>query len=160
MRYVAFVVGLLGVLSSGYLAYNWTTDVLKNKDQVEKSREELNKTREAVEKSGNLDLKLDLAKADLLYAEFSARSKAWPFVIGSVVLGILGCFLVLKGRGLIAALLMFVAFILPAIFHILALIFTGLFLLGAILCLSVRRKVPVPIPAPAPAPVRAPVARR
>jgi hypothetical protein len=150
MRYAAFIVGILALLATSFLAYRWTTDVLQNKDAMEKQKATIDLMRPIVEKSADLKGTMELATFDLAYAEFTARSKAWPFLVGSVVLGLLGCILVLTGRGMIAALLMFLAVILPAIFHVATLIFTGLFVIAAILSLFVRRKSPAPAPAPVP----------
>src|SRR6516162_10945816 len=107
MRYAAFIVGILALLATSFLAYRWTTDVLQNKDTVEKQKATIDQMRPIIEKTGDLKGSVELAAFDLTYAEFTARSKAWPFLLGSVVLGLLGCILVLTGRGMIAALLMF-----------------------------------------------------
>jgi hypothetical protein len=127
MRWTVFILGILGVLSSGFLSYRWATDVLANRDKIEEIR--------PLVKSGIAGEK---AKTDL--EEFDRRSRAYLFVIGSTCLGAIGAGLALKRLRLAAGVLFLVAFFLPVATNPAALIFTSPFVLAGPLAFLIRSR--------------------
>jgi hypothetical protein len=126
MRYAVFLFAILGAGATGFFGYRWfqeTTDP-EGMQKVEAAALELAFSGEE-------------AKAKDLVPEFERRSRTWPFLLAAAPAAIAAGIVVMMRWGIIAAPLLLLAVVLPAIFNLSSLIFTSPLLLGGLLALFV-----------------------
>jgi len=121
MRIAGLILGILGGLAAGLLGMKWLSDANQLKELADFVRQTGGDT-------GDLDKLVTAAYV----------------LIGAMVLGIVGGVLAFMGKGKIAAVLMLVAGILPAIFEPKALVFTFILLIGAVVSFFAKPKVVAP----------------
>ena len=109
MRITGLILGILGGLLAGCLAWKWLDDVSHQKAMLEHART------------------LGVNLKDLDHIVTTAH-----VLLGSMVAGIVGGIMAMMGRGKIAALLMLAGVIVPAVMMPKTLIFTFLLAIGAI----------------------------
>ena len=91
--------------------------------------------------ANSLKTSIDAArKLGVNMAELDKLVTAGYILMGSMVAGIVGGILAMMGREKIAALLMLAGVIVPAILAPKSLVFTGLLLIGGIVCFFVKPK--------------------
>jgi hypothetical protein len=144
VRYAAFILGVVGLIGLGFIAWRWTTNEIEmknNKELFEFARL----------------LAADDPKAQSQLAEFEKQSKALPYVYGGFVLAAIGCVLVMLRWGLVAATAMLGAVLVPGLMYGPTVIFSCPLVLAAILSIFIRRPAQaVGLP---PSLVQAPVSR-
>jgi hypothetical protein len=121
MRIAGLILGILGGLAAGLLGMKWLSDANQLKELTD-----------FVRQTGG-----DTSDIDKLVT-------AAYVLIGAMVLGIVGGVLAFMGKGKIAAVLMLVAGILPAVFEPKALVFTFILLIGAVVSFFAKPKVVAP----------------
>ena len=109
MRIAGLVLGILGGLAAGLLGMKWLSDASANQATVE------------------------LARSMGVASDIDKIVTAAYILLGSAVLGIVGGVMAFKGKGKIAALLMLIGAIAPAILAPQALVFTFILLIGGII---------------------------
>lgn len=108
MRKAGLILGIVGGLAAGFLGIKWLSDA--NADKAA----------------------LDLMRSVGMAAEIDKIITAGYVLLVSAVLGFVGGFMALKGKGKIAAVLMIVGAIAPVIFEPRALVFTFILLVGGL----------------------------
>ena len=109
MRMAGLILGILGGLAAGFLGMKWLSDANQMKELTDLIR-----------------------TAGIDTSELDKTITAAYLLIGSLVLGIVGGVLAFKGKGVIAAVLMLIGAILPAVFAPKALVFTCILLIGGL----------------------------
>ena len=118
MRIVALVLGILGGLLAGMLGLTWIRDASRMRELVDAAR----------------NLGVDTGEVDKLIV-------AAYILLVVMVVGIVAGVLAFKGKGKIAAPLMILGAIAPAVFAPKALVFTFILLLGGLLSFAAKPKV-------------------
>ena len=121
MRIAGLILGILGGLAAGLLGMKWLSDANQQKELLDPARQ-------VGVNMGDLD--------KIVTAAY--------ILIGSMVAGIVGGVLAFMGKGKIAAILMLIAGILPAVFEPKALVFTFILLIGAAVSFMAKPKVVAP----------------
>lgn len=126
MRVAALIFGLLGALGSGFIGAKWLSDANQEKAKIDLIRA------------------LDPAKAK----EIDRLINTAYSLLAAAVLGVVGGVLAISRKGMIAAGLFLVAFIVPLLLFGDAkiIIFTFGLALAALFAFFVRSKAPVPKP--------------
>lgn len=135
MRFVALILGILGGLAAGALGLIWIRDYNSMRGLIESTT--------TLGQTVGADMTQQLADLQRLVT-------AAYILLGSLVLGIVGGILAMRGKGRLAALLMLIGAVAPAIFAPQALVFTCLLLIGALVSFFVKPKAmaaPVALPA-------------
>lgn len=118
MRIVGLVLGIIGGLLAGMLGLTWIRDASRMRELVGAAR----------------SLGVDTGEVDKLIV-------AAYILLAAMVVGVVAGVLAFKGKGRLAAPLMIVAAIAPALFAAKALVFTFVLLLGGLLSFAVKPKV-------------------
>jgi len=118
MRIVGLVLGVIGGLLAGMLGLTWIRDASRMRELVDAAR----------------SLGVDTGEVDKLVI-------AAYILLAAMVVGVVAGMLAFKGKGRLAAAMMIMAAIAPALFAPKALVFTFVLLLGGLLSLAARPKV-------------------
>ena len=118
MRIVGLVLGVIGGLLAGLLGLTWMRDADRMRELVDTAR----------------SLGVDTGEVDRLVT-------AAYILLVVMVVGIVAGVLAFKGKGKVAAALMILSAVVPALFAPKALIFTFILLLGGLLSFAARPKV-------------------
>ena len=118
MRIVGLVLGIIGGLLAGMLGLTWMRDA--------------NRMRELIDAARNLGV--DTGEVDKLVI-------AAYILLAAMIVGIVAGVLAFRGKGKIAAPLMSLGAIAPALFAPKALVFTFILLLGGLLSFAAKPKV-------------------
>jgi len=118
MRIVGLILGVIGGLLAGVLGLTWLRDASRMRELVDAAR----------------SLGVDTGEVDKLVI-------AAYILLVAMVVGIAAGVLAFKGKGKIAAALMIISAIAPALFAPKALVFTFILLLGGLLSLAAKPKV-------------------
>ena len=118
MRIVGLVLGIIGGLLAGMLGLTWMRDA--------------NRMRELIDAARNLGV--DTGEVDKLVI-------AAYILLAAMIVGIVAGVLAFRGKGKIAAPLMILSAIAPALFAPKALVFTFILLLGGLLSFAAKPKV-------------------
>jgi hypothetical protein len=143
MRIAVLILGILGGLGAGVLGVLWLLACQKDKVVMDalRSNPEIIRIVEFGHAGGNP------ASQELAWRlrEYDRRSRAYPFLLAALALGVAGGALGFLGRGFSGAALMLAAVIGPAILNPMSLMFTFLLIVGAGLSFFVRpRERPAP----------------
>lgn len=118
MRIAGLVLGIIGGLLAGMLGLIWMRDASRMRELVDAAR----------------NLGVDTGEVDKLIV-------AAYILIAVMIVGIVAGVLAFKGKGKIAAPLMILGAIAPAVFAPKALVFTFILLLGGLLSFAAKPKV-------------------
>jgi hypothetical protein len=118
MRIIGLVLGVIGGLLAGMLGLTWIRDASRMRELVDAAR----------------SLGVDTGEVDKLVI-------AAYILLAAMVVGVVAGMLAFKGKGRLAAAMMIMAAIAPALFAPKALVFTFVLLLGGLLSLAARPKV-------------------
>src|SRR5262245_52077809 len=124
MRLAVLLLGLIGSVAAGTLAVWWYVDMNTPEGHL----------LEALRQRAHL---LDARAVQELHAWDRHVIAIW-FLFAGIPLGVAGAILGYKGRGFLAAALMFLAVLGPAILDVRSLIFTFILIVSGILCLFVK----------------------
>jgi hypothetical protein len=117
MRIAGFIVAILGALAAGALGAVWLSDAAKYEHQI--------------------------AQAEALGLDVSGLVTAAYLLCASLLLGIGGGVLALRGKGQIAAIVLIAAGVAPALFAAKALVFTWLLVVAGLLSLGAKPRMQV-----------------
>lgn len=106
MRIAALIFALLGIAGSGFIGAKWMSDMAEQRGKIEDARRKL----------AELGALIDPARRQA-FEEQSAHLQRLEYAsyafVASAVLGVLGCLVVLKRKGALAAAVFLVAFLTP-----------------------------------------------
>lgn len=125
MRVVVAILGLASLVATAYLGFQWMAAFLLEKDGIVYDR---------------LRIKRQYAdqETQVMVARFDRHAKAWPFLITSCVLALLGALMALRRRRFSASVLFLCAALGPAIFDPMVLVVTSGMLLAGLLALTIK----------------------